>query len=61
MSRLVSFPAAIAARMILDGTIRVTGAVIPTAREIYVPVLDELAERGVQFHERSVRTYPGPI
>jgi saccharopine dehydrogenase (NADP+, L-glutamate forming) len=52
MSRAVSLPAAIAARLILEGTIETTGVLMPTLREIYEPVLAELEEFGLKFTYR---------
>jgi saccharopine dehydrogenase-like NADP-dependent oxidoreductase len=52
MSRAVSLPAAIAARLILDGMIEATGVLMPTLREIYEPVLAELEEFGLAFTHR---------
>ena len=52
MSRAVSLPAAIAARLILEGRIETTGVLMPTLREIYEPVLAELASEGIGFKER---------
>ena len=49
MSRLVGLPAAIAARMILQGEISLTGVRVPTIPAIYEPVLGELATMGVAF------------
>ena len=49
MSRAVSLPAAIASRLILEGTIRSKGVQMPTSKEIYIPVLAELAENGYEF------------
>jgi saccharopine dehydrogenase-like NADP-dependent oxidoreductase len=49
MARAVSLPAAIASRLILEGTIRSKGVLIPTTKEIYKPVLAELAENGYKF------------
>jgi saccharopine dehydrogenase (NADP+, L-glutamate forming) len=43
MSRTVSLPAAIAARLILEGRISARGVLRPVLPEIYGPVLDELA------------------
>ena len=51
MSRLVGLPAAIAARMILQGEITVTGVHVPMIPEIYKPVLAELAAMGISFQE----------
>ena len=51
MSRLVGLPAAVAARMILQGTINVTGVHVPMIPEIYEPVLAELETMGIRFQE----------
>jgi len=51
MSRLVGLPAAIAARMILQGEIDLRGVHVPTVPAIYEPVLAELATMGVRFKE----------
>ncbi len=53
MSRAVSLPAAIASKLILEGTIRSKGVLKPTSEEIYKPVLAELAENGYQFVLKS--------
>ncbi len=49
MAKTVGLPLGIAARQILDGKIRLKGLHIPTAKEIYEPVLTELEEYGVKF------------
>ncbi|MFC2079358.1 saccharopine dehydrogenase C-terminal domain-containing protein [Candidatus Bipolaricaulota bacterium] len=51
MSRLVGLPAAVAARMILQGEINLTGVHVPMIAEIYEPVLAELASMGISFTE----------
>ena len=51
MSRLVGLPAAVAARMILQGEINLTGVHVPMIPEIYEPVLAELAGMGISFQE----------
>ncbi len=51
MSRLVGLPAAIAARMILQREIDLTGVRVPMIPEIYKPVLAELAGMGISFQE----------
>ena len=53
MSRAVSLPAAIASRLILEGTIRSKGVLKPTTKEIYKPVLAELAENGYRFEHMT--------
>lgn len=60
MSRLVSLPAAIAARTILEGEIRLEGAVLPTSPEVYRPVLDELSDLGIRIKERTATFHSGP-
>jgi saccharopine dehydrogenase-like NADP-dependent oxidoreductase len=52
MARTVGLPAAIGARIVLDGTLRLTGVHIPVLPEIYEPVLDELAQLGIDFEEK---------
>ncbi|MBI4224220.1 MAG: saccharopine dehydrogenase NADP-binding domain-containing protein [Deltaproteobacteria bacterium] len=47
MSRTVGLPAAVAARLILEGKISLKGVQIPVCREIYEPVLAELKELGI--------------
>jgi saccharopine dehydrogenase-like NADP-dependent oxidoreductase len=51
MSRLVGLPAAVAARMILQGEINLVGVHVPMIPEIYKPVLAELATLGISFQE----------
>ncbi len=47
MARTVGLPAAIGARMILEGQITLTGVQIPVVAGIYEPVLGELEEMGI--------------
>ncbi len=53
MARAVSLPAAIASRLILEGTIRAKGVLKPMTEEIYKPVLAELEENGYKFEHRT--------
>ena len=54
MSRAVSLPAAIAAKLILENQIVSKGVHIPVSPEIYQPVLDELEQFGFKFkHKRT--------
>jgi saccharopine dehydrogenase (NADP+, L-glutamate forming)/spermidine synthase len=53
MSRTVGYPAAIAARFLLEGKIRETGVHIPVSAAIYEPVLDELERLGIRCVERK--------
>lgn len=56
MARTVGLPAAIAARMILEDRIRLSGVLRPLTREIYNPILDELARLGITLAEKVVST-----
>ncbi len=51
MAKTVGIPVAIATKRILDGTINSSGVQIPTHKNIYVPVLDELKNYGINFIE----------
>jgi len=53
MARTVSLPAAIGARMILDGKITRPGVSIPVSADIYEPVLAELEELGIECVEKE--------
>jgi hypothetical protein len=53
MARTVSLPAAIATRMVLDGTITARGVHIPVSPDIYNPILDELATMKIALKEQS--------
>jgi len=52
MSRTVGLPAAIAARLVLEGKIRMTGVHVPVHPDIYGPILEELGTLGVRFAEK---------
>jgi saccharopine dehydrogenase-like NADP-dependent oxidoreductase len=54
MAKTVGLPLGIAAKLILNGTIKLTGLKIPTAKEIYEPVLKELEEHDIKFTELVV-------
>jgi saccharopine dehydrogenase-like NADP-dependent oxidoreductase len=51
MAKTVGLPLGIAAKLILNGTINITGLQIPTAKEIYLPVLKELEVMDIKFTE----------
>jgi saccharopine dehydrogenase (NADP+, L-glutamate forming) len=52
MSRTVGLPAAIGARLILEGRIALKGVQVPVVPEIYGPILAELEPLGVRFAEK---------
>lgn len=54
MSNTVGLPAAICAKMILNGTIQIKGVELPTKPAIYNPILNELAELGIQFTDAEI-------
>jgi saccharopine dehydrogenase-like NADP-dependent oxidoreductase len=56
MSRTVGLPAAIGARLILEGKILKTGIQTPLDPSIYEPILDELSRHGIVFHEERLPT-----
>jgi len=51
MAKTVGLPLGIAAKLILNGEIQLRGLRIPTAKEIYEPVLKELELHGIKFIE----------
>lgn len=53
MSKAVSLPAAIAAKLILQGSIEVRGVQRPTLPEIYRPVLQEMSDFGYSFSHKT--------
>ncbi|NOX38023.1 MAG: saccharopine dehydrogenase [Calditrichaeota bacterium] len=52
MARTVSLPAAIAARLILEGKFQHPGVHIPVLPDLYVPVLEELEALGIHCREK---------
>ncbi|MFD2517092.1 saccharopine dehydrogenase family protein [Salinimicrobium flavum] len=53
MARTVGLPVAIAALKILNGNISTPGVQLPITREVYTPILEELAENGILFREEE--------
>jgi len=54
MAKTVGLPLGIAAKLILNGDIQLTGLHIPITREIYEPLLNELELNDIRFTERHV-------
>jgi len=55
MSRAVALPPAIAAKLVMEGTIQATGVQMPpTLPELYKPMLEELATFGYEFKRRAI-------
>lgn len=54
MAKAVGLPLGIAAKLILNGQLKVKGVWIPTAEVIYNPVLKELENYGIAFVEKEI-------
>ncbi len=52
MSKTVGLPMAIAAKMILNGSMKLMGVHLPVIAEIYEPILQELEELDIRFVEQ---------
>lgn len=55
MAITVGLPVAIAAKLVLQGAIKLKGVQIPVSKEIYEPVMQELGEFGIRFEERDFK------
>ncbi|XP_037539587.1 alpha-aminoadipic semialdehyde synthase, mitochondrial [Nematolebias whitei] len=53
MAKTVGYPAAIAARMILDGEIQTKGLVVPMTKDVYGPALARLKDEGLNIMMKS--------
>jgi saccharopine dehydrogenase (NADP+, L-glutamate forming) len=53
MSKLVGLPLGIFVKLLMQGKISTTGVNIPTMPEVYEPVMKELEDYGVKFHEEE--------
>lgn len=53
MSNTVGLPAAICAKMILNGSLKTKGVTLPVQPEVYSPILDELEELNISFVEKE--------
>ena len=56
ISRTVGLPAAIGAKLILNGEINTRGVLLPIHKEVYDPILNELEEMGIGYesYERRI-------
>ncbi len=54
MAKTVGLPLGIATKLILNGTIASRGLRIPVTSDIYEPVLSELEQYGIKFHEETL-------
>lgn len=54
MAKTVGLPLAISALKIVKGIIKTPGVILPIEEDIYSPILKELEENGIVFHENEV-------
>jgi len=54
MARAVSLPPAIAAKLILEGKITSKGVCIPSTKEMYQPILEEMETLGFAFKKETI-------
>ena len=54
MARTVGFPMGIAAKLVLNGEMKLKGLLLPVKREIYGPVLKELERFEIRFKEQTL-------
>ncbi|NXF17090.1 AASS protein, partial [Rhodinocichla rosea] len=54
MAKTVGYPAAIAAKMVLDGEITAKGMVIPLTKNVYGPILERVRAEGIMYSTRSI-------
>jgi saccharopine dehydrogenase-like NADP-dependent oxidoreductase len=54
MAKTVGLPVAITTLLILNGKITTPGVQLPIKKEVYMPILKELEEYGVIFHEEAM-------
>ncbi|KAI8391256.1 Saccharopine dehydrogenase-domain-containing protein [Radiomyces spectabilis] len=52
MAKTVGLPAAMTVELVLDNKIPERGVLVPTMPHVYLPILDQLEHRGVQFVEK---------
>jgi saccharopine dehydrogenase (NADP+, L-glutamate forming) len=55
MAKTVGLPLAIATKLLHEGRIHARGVLIPTMKEIYDPVLEELKKLGIELNEIQIR------
>jgi len=53
MAKTVGLPLGIAAKLFLEGKIKLTGVHVPISKELYSPILHELKHEGIQFKSKK--------
>jgi saccharopine dehydrogenase (NADP+, L-glutamate forming) len=61
MAQTVGLPLAIAVRLFMQGSLPLSGVLIPTLPDIYRPILRELSTHGVHFVETDTAQLPDPF
>ncbi len=54
MSNTVGLPVAIVAKMILTGELKEKGVTLPIRKDVYEPILAELEQYNIRFHEEEI-------
>jgi hypothetical protein len=54
MAKTVGLPLGIATKLVLQEKIKMTGVHMPTSKEIYEPILEELKSMGISFEEKDI-------
>lgn len=54
MAKTVGLPLGIAAKLLLEGKLKLTGVQVPISREFYYPILRELEQEGIRFKMKDL-------
>lgn len=54
MAKTVGLPLAIACKLILDNKVLERGCILPTTKDFYLPILEELESLGIKFTEKEI-------
>ena len=54
MAKTVGLPIGIVSKMILEGAIQQRGVLVPVHKEVYLPILNELKNYGINFTEKKI-------
>lgn len=54
MAKTVGLPIGIVTKMILEGAIKQRGVLVPVNKEVYLPILNELNNYGINFTEKKI-------
>ncbi|WP_028982006.1 saccharopine dehydrogenase family protein [Sporocytophaga myxococcoides] len=54
MAKTVGLPLGIAAKLLMEGKIKLAGVHVPTSKELYYPILRELEQEGIKFKMKEL-------